>query len=144
MTTTPAPAPAVPTLFNTSPTVDRALAHIAVRDGEFLAGLIAAAMLDTVGQPAKLPELLFPDLPAEQVRQVWQTALTVGLRAGRLARAPRFHRDTLHRLQTQLADAGYTAMAHTAAHTARTAAAEAEPDHEHTPTGGDETRGGHW
>lgn len=134
------PTPAAPTPGS----VDQALARIAVRDGEFLAGLIAAGMLDTAGQPGKLPELLFPDLPAEQMRRVWQTALVVGLRAGRLSRAPRFHRDTLHRLQAQLADAGYTAMARLAEHTARRAAAEPEPDHERTPTSGDDTRGGHW
>ncbi|MGW0948460.1 hypothetical protein ACWD4O_38720 [Streptomyces sp. NPDC002623] len=143
-TTAPTPASAAPTLFGTDPTVDRALDGTAHTSAAFLAGLIAAAMLDTVGRPAKLPDLLFPDLPPEAVQRVWDTALAVGYRAGRLAVAPRFHRDTLARLRDALSDAGYTAMARTAGHTARAAAAEPEPDHERTPTGGDDTRGGHW
>ncbi|MFF1444082.1 hypothetical protein [Streptomyces sp. NPDC058295] len=138
------PAPAAPTLHGINPTVDQALADTAVTSGAYLAGLIACAMLDTAGRPDKLPEYLFPDLDPADVRRVWQAALAVGLRAGRLSNSPRFHRDTLARLQALLADAGWTAMAHTAHHAARTAATEPEPDHERTPTSSDETRGGHW
>ncbi len=43
--------------------VDQALAEQAASHGEYLAGLTARAMLDVVGQPTKLPTLLFPDLP---------------------------------------------------------------------------------
>lgn len=142
--TTPPPTTAPTTATPDQADVDQALAARAVTDGERIAGYIAAAMLDTVGQPTKLPQLLFPDLPAEQVQQVWQTALTVGLRAGRLSAAPRFYRDTLARLQTALAQAGYEAMARTAHRAATAAAAEPEPDHERSTPNGDGARGDHW
>ncbi|MDX3531951.1 hypothetical protein P1P75_37530, partial [Streptomyces sp. ID05-39B] len=141
---TPATDPADPAVPATVVDVDQALAATAVTGAERLAGLIAAAMLDTAGRPGKLPQYLYPDVPADQVRQIWQAALTVGYRAGRYATAPRFHRDTLARLQGELADAGHHAMARTVSRTLASIAAEPEPDHERTPTGGDETRGGHW
>ncbi|MEW2393105.1 hypothetical protein AB0933_32565 [Streptomyces venezuelae] len=98
---------------------DQALAERAADSGQWLAGLIATAMLDTAGRPAKLPEYLFADLglPADVIDRIWQRALAVGYRAGQLAARPRLHRDTLARLQTDLATAGYHAMAR---HTART------------------------
>lgn len=75
-----------------------------------IAGLIAAAQLDTVGSPRKLPMDLFPGADPEVVRVVWERALVVGVRAGRLMGAPRFYRDKLLRLQGVLADAGFAAM----------------------------------
>jgi hypothetical protein len=93
---------------------DTALAGRAVSSGEFLAGLIVAAELDTVGRPGKLPADLFPEFPDADpalVQAVWDRALAVGLRAGRFRGAPRFHRDTLARLQGELEAAGHAAMA---------------------------------
>lgn len=75
-----------------------------------IAGLIAAAQLDTAGSPRKLPMDLFPGADPEVVRVVWERALVVGVRAGRLMGAPRFYRDKLLRLQGVLADAGFVAM----------------------------------
>ena len=77
---------------------------------EELAGLIAAAELDTVGSPRLLPADLFPDDDPDTVRRVWARALVVGVRAGKLMQAPRFYRDKLYRLQGELAQAGYAAM----------------------------------
>lgn len=76
-----------------------------------LAGIIADAQLDTAGSPRKLPMDLFPEFPPEMVQAVWDRALVVGVRAGQLLGAPRFYRDKLARLQGELADAAYAAMA---------------------------------
>lgn len=98
------------------PAVDAVLAARAVSVGEHLAGLIAAAELDTVGSPRKLPMDLFPHPDPEVqalVMEAWRRALVVGLRAGQLMAAPRFYRDKLTRLQGQLAEAGYAAMGRT-------------------------------
>ena len=76
-----------------------------------LAGIIAAAELDTAGSPRKLPMDLFPEFPPEMVQAVWERALVVGVRAGQLMQSPRFYRDKLHRLQAELADAAYASMA---------------------------------
>ena len=124
--------------------VDQALAHTAVTAGERIAGLILAAMLDTAGRPGKLPQYLYPDVPADDVQRIFQAGVAVGYRAGRYDTAPRFHRDTLARLQGELADAGHHAMARTVTRALDSIADEPERDHERTPTGGDETRGGHW
>jgi len=93
---------------------DAVLAGRAVSSGEFLAGLILAAELDTVGRPGKLPADLFPEFPdadSALIQAVWKRALAVGLRAGQFRGAPRFHRDTLARLQGELEAAGHAAMA---------------------------------
>lgn len=90
---------------------DRLLAARAAGSGEFLAGLVAAAMLDTVGRPDRLPADLFPGLPEEAVAAVWERALAVGFRAGQFAAAPRLNRDVLARLRGELAAAGWEAMA---------------------------------
>lgn len=90
---------------------DVVLAGRAVSAGEYLAGLIAAAELDTVGTPRKLPMDLWPDADPVLVQEVWERALVVGVRAGRLMSAPRFHRDKLARLRAVLAEAGFAAMA---------------------------------
>ncbi|NUS82753.1 MAG: hypothetical protein HOY75_08365 [Streptomyces sp.] len=76
-----------------------------------IAGLIADAQLDTAGTPRKLPMDEFPDYPPEMVQAVWERALVVGMRAAELKRSPYFYRDKLHRLQGELAAAGFEAMA---------------------------------
>jgi hypothetical protein len=89
---------------------DAVLAARALREGDRIAGLIAAAELDTVGSPRKLPMDLWPDADPELVAEVWARALVVGVRAGRFMSAPRFYRDKLASLQGRLAEAGYRAM----------------------------------
>ncbi|NUQ95838.1 MAG: hypothetical protein HOY79_04515 [Streptomyces sp.] len=91
--------------------VDAVLAARNAAAAEVLAGLIAAAQLDTVGTPRKLPQDEFPDYPPEMVAEVWARALVVGMRAAELKRSPYFYRDKLERLQGELAAAGYAAMA---------------------------------
>jgi hypothetical protein len=76
-----------------------------------LVGLIAAAQLDTVGTPRKLARDLFPGVDPAVVQEIWDRSAAVHYRAGQMAGAPRFHRDTLARLQSQLAEAGFAAMA---------------------------------
>jgi hypothetical protein len=89
---------------------DLVLAGRAASTGQHLAGLIAAAQLDTVGTPRKLPMDLFPGVDAAVVQEIWDRALVVGVRAGQLMAAPRFNRDRLARLQGELAAAGHAAM----------------------------------
>jgi hypothetical protein len=90
--------------------VDFVLAGRAVSTGAHIAGLIAAAQLDTVGTPRKLPADLFPGVDPAVVQEIWDRALVVGVRAGQLMNAPRFNRDKLARLQGQLTEAGFLAM----------------------------------
>jgi hypothetical protein len=89
---------------------DVLLAGRAIVSGQYLAGLIAAAQLDTVGAPRKLPADLFPGADPVLVQEIWDRALVVGVRAGRLMGAPRFNRDKLARLQGELATAVHHAM----------------------------------
>ncbi|MFJ7023219.1 hypothetical protein ACIQUW_33145 [Streptomyces sp. NPDC101117] len=89
---------------------DEALAARHAEVADRLAGLIAAAELDTAGTPRLLPHDLFPDDDPDTVRRVWERALVVGVRAGQLMQAPRFYRDKLWRLQGELAQAGFAAM----------------------------------
>ncbi|MEU1134448.1 hypothetical protein ABZ383_32085 [Streptomyces sp. NPDC005900] len=133
--TTPETAPTPDT-----PTTDQTLTARAETSGQWIAGLIATAMLDTVATPHQLPHLLFPDIDPDTVDRIWNLALPVGYRAGQLAAAPRFHRDTLHRLQTALTDAGYTAMARLTQQTRNTLPPAHPADHETTHHG---VRGGH-
>jgi hypothetical protein len=95
---------------DTTASTDRVLAARAASHGEYLGGLLSAAMLDVVGQPAKLPELLFPDLDPDLVLRVWKAALPVGYRLGKLAERPQFDEAGLRRLRAALHDAGYRAM----------------------------------
>jgi hypothetical protein len=90
--------------------VDTVLGERARSSGEFLAGLIAAGELATVGSPRLLPQDLFPDGDPELVRVVWDRALAVGLYAGRVSVMPRFRRDELARIQEQLCAAGFRVM----------------------------------
>lgn len=91
---------------------DMVLAGRAVSTGQWIAGLIAAAQLDTVGTPRKLPADLFAhhDVDPAVVQEIWDRAVAVGVRAGRLMGAPRFNRDKLTRLQGELEGAGFAAM----------------------------------
>jgi hypothetical protein len=102
--------PAVPDAVPDAAAADAALAARARSDGEFIAGLILAGQLDTVGTPRKLPMDLWPDADPALVVEVWSRALAVGVRAGRFMSAPRFYRDKLASLQGQLAEAGFEAM----------------------------------
>lgn len=108
-----------PTPASDAAAVDQTLADRATSSGQWIAGLIAAAMLDTTGTPAKLPELTFADLnlPDETITRIWQAGLAVGYRAGLLASRPRFHRDTLTRLQNALHQAGHRTMGRLTAQT---------------------------
>ncbi|MFE7547011.1 hypothetical protein [Streptomyces gardneri] len=112
----------------TTAAVDQALAERAASSGEYLAGILAAAMLDTVGQPEKLPTLLFPDLDPDVVERVWNTALPVGVRMGKLLARPQWDEAALRRLKAALADAGYTTMSRQAARSLTTThPADTEP-----------------
>ncbi|MEE1812677.1 hypothetical protein [Streptomyces sp. BE133] len=121
MTTHHTPAPTAPVTDLTARyarLADQALADRCQSSGDYLAGLLAKGMLDAAGTPKKLPELLFPDYDPEIVRAVWETALPVGFRAGKLAGQPRWTPDALTRLRAILTDAGYEAMGALAARSA--------------------------
>ncbi|WP_030756467.1 hypothetical protein [Streptomyces sp. NRRL F-5135] len=121
-TSTGAAGPDAPTDASTGAVgpegTDRVLAERCQSSGDYLAGLIAAATLDHAGQPGKLPELLWPDAEPWLVRAVWNAALAVGYRAGRMSVRPEWTPEALARLRAQFADAGYQTMAR---HVARTA-----------------------
>jgi hypothetical protein len=136
MTTTNTAPAAEPT---PTAAVDAQLANRCADSGQWLAGLIAAGMLDTVVRPAQLATDLFPHLSEADVMAVWNRALAVGYRAGRLAQAPRFNRDTLARLHAQLAEVGHNAMAGLVAQT--TSAMPPAPEH---PADTETVRGEHW
>lgn len=98
-----------PATTHTDP--DTVLADRHTTSGQWIAGLITAAELDTLARPDRLPADLFPDAPPELVQAIWDRALVVGIRAGKYMHAPRFHRDQLARHQQALTDIGHTAMA---------------------------------
>ncbi|MFD8777487.1 hypothetical protein [Streptomyces sp. NPDC059916] len=89
---------------------DMVLAGRTAATGQYLAGLIAAAQLDTVGTPRKLARDLFPGVDPVVVQEIWDRSAAVHFRAGQMAGAPRFNRDKLARLQQQLTEAGDAAM----------------------------------
>lgn len=120
--TTPTPTPGTDTAA-----VDQALAEQCTSSGEYLAGLLAAGKLEAAGCPEKLPELLFPDLDPQVVERVWNAALPVGYRLGRLTAQPRWTPEGLNRLRTALGDAGYQAMGRLAARSANTLPPAAHP-----------------
>jgi hypothetical protein len=96
---------------DTDPTADQAVAALAASSAEHLAGVIATGMLDTVGQPARLPELLWPEADPALVRAVWDLALATGYRGGQLAGRPRWAAEELARARDALDGAGFAAMA---------------------------------
>ncbi|MGV9226363.1 hypothetical protein ACWDPF_27260 [Streptomyces albogriseolus] len=136
MTTTPftdAPAP-----FDDGPSAeeveafrvvsaDAVLAGRAMSSGEFLAGLIASAMLEQVGRPDKLPSLMWSDQDPAVVQEIWQVALAVGLHAGRRSTNARLYRDELDRVQGALRDAAFDAMAGLVSRSRRLVAPEGHP-----------------
>ncbi|MEU6054264.1 hypothetical protein ABZ829_28065 [Streptomyces xanthochromogenes] len=94
-----------------APDIDRHLAHRCASHGDYLAGLLAASLLDTVALPDRLPTALFPDTDPTTVDQIWRLALSVGFRAGRLSVRPSFTPQRLARAHADLTAAGHTAMA---------------------------------
>lgn len=153
--TSPANPPAAAAAEADPGAVDQALAERARTSADVLAGIIAASMLDTCGTPDKLPELLFPHIPPEHVRQVWQAALPVGYRAGQLTARPQWTTDGLDRLRAALYDAGYRGMGRLADRAAFAAPSralpgagvDAEPDddtHGRVDDGADSTWAGEW
>lgn len=107
MTTTPDPS--------TTAATDTALTSRARETADRLAALIAHGMLERVARPDRLPELLFPDIPADHVRRVWDAAVPVGYHAGKLAARPSWTPEALGRLRAALAEVGYTGMGRLAA-----------------------------
>lgn len=108
---------------------DQALADLATGSAEVLAGVIAAGMLDVVGQPARLPEALFPDADPVVVRAVWDLALATGYRGGQLAGRPRWAAEELDRAREALAGAGFATMAALVGRTAGTVRPRATDAH---------------
>ncbi|MFD8516498.1 hypothetical protein ACFV27_36835 [Streptomyces antimycoticus] len=96
---------------DTNPTADQAAAFLAASSAEHLAGILAEGMLDTVGQPAKLARLLFPDGDPELVDAVFKLGVATGYRGGLLAGRPRWAADELDKARSALSEAGYAAMA---------------------------------
>ena len=82
----------------------------AMSSGEFWAGLLAAAVVDTAGSPRKLPADMWPDVDPAVVQAIWDRACVVACRAAQFASTPWLHRDRLHALQAQLTEASYAAM----------------------------------
>jgi hypothetical protein len=110
--------------------VDQHLADRCTSHGDYLAGLLAAALLDTVALPDRLPTALFTDTDPHTVDAIWRLALAVGFRAGRLAVRPAFTPDHLIHIHHGLATAGYDAMARLAH---RSAHAHQPADHDQPP-----------
>lgn len=132
-TTTPSPSPSddaaeggsvlEDAVFETL-RADAVLAGRAMSSGEFLAGLIANAELETVGQPDRLARDLWPDVDPVVVQAVWDRALAVGLHAGRRSASPRLFGDEMARVSAKLSEAGYHAMAGLVARSRRLVAPE--------------------
>lgn len=112
ISTTPVPADdsAEDAAFETM-CADAVLMGRAVSSGQFLAGLLAAAELETASRPDKLPMDLFSNEDPAVVQAVWDRALAVGFQAGRVSAAPRLFRDQLDRLAGEFEAAGFEAMA---------------------------------
>lgn len=83
----------------------------AMSSGQFLAGLIATAQLETVGRPDRLPADQFSEWDPAVVQAVWDRALAVGFHAGRLSAAPRLFRDQMDRVAGAFEEVGFNAMA---------------------------------
>jgi hypothetical protein len=98
--------------------VDLVLTERCESSGQYLAGLLAAGTLDSVGRPGKLPELMFSGMNPWDVRTVWDAALAVGYRAGKLAGRPDWTTEGFDRLRAALYEAGYQGMARLADRTA--------------------------
>lgn len=81
--------------------------------GDYLAGLIASGMLETVGRPDKLPELMWPHVDPELVRTIWEAGVAAGFTAGQTSGRPQWASERLNRARTALQEAGYQGMART-------------------------------
>jgi hypothetical protein len=91
--------------------VDAVSAGRVMSSGAYLAGLLAAAQVDTAGTPRKLPADLWPEVDPVVVQEIWDRACVVAWRAAQYAGSAWLHRETLAGLQTQLEEAGHVAMA---------------------------------
>ena len=98
----------------------------ALNSGEFWAGLLAAALVDTAGSPRKLPADMWPDVDPVVVQEIWDRACVVATRASQFALSPWLHRDRLESLRGQLTQAGYEAMGGSVARSLRLVAPVAE------------------
>ena len=94
-----------------APPVDVVLAGRHVSAGAYLAGLMAAAELETVGRVDRLPRDLFPDADPVLVQAVWDRACAVVWRAAERYFAARQDPAVLRELQAGLEAAAYHAMA---------------------------------
>lgn len=90
---------------------DAVLAGRAMSSGEYLAGVLAAAEVDTVGSVRKLPADTWPDVDPLVVQEIWDRACVVAWRAAQYAGSGWLHRETLAAAQERLAAAGFHAMA---------------------------------
>jgi hypothetical protein len=114
--TTPSTAAAVPVSDEEAAEfevmrADAVLAGRVMSSGQYLAGLLAAAVVDTVGSPRKLPAELWPDVDPVVVQEIWDRACVVAWRASQFAGSAWQHRETLGAAQAQLVEAGHVAMA---------------------------------
>lgn len=94
-------------------TVQADMAHAgrALMTAEYWRGLILAGQAQAAGAPGKLPADLFPGVDPVVVQEVWDRAFAVGFQTAKLAARPYLRRDQLARIQGELAEAGYAAMA---------------------------------
>ncbi len=115
---------------------DAVLTGRAMSSGEYLAGILAAAELDTAGTVRKLPMDLWPDEDPAVVQAVWDRAVVVAWRAAQIALTPWLHRDRLQDLQAALTEAGFHAMGGSVARSRRLVV-RAEVEH---PVDGEEPR----
>jgi hypothetical protein len=109
----------------------------AMSSGEFWAGLLAAALVDTAGSPRKLPRDMWPDEDPVVVQEIWDRACAVVSRAAVFASSPWLYRDRLQSVQEALTQAGFHAMAGSVHRSVRLAAREGRSH----PADGDEARG---
>lgn len=104
-----------------APPVDEVLAGRHVSAGAYLAGLMAAAQLETVGRVDRLPRDLFPDADPDLVQAVWERACAVVWRAAERYFAARQDPVVLRELQAGLEAAAHHAMAGLVGEAARVA-----------------------
>jgi hypothetical protein len=90
---------------------DAVLTGRANSSGQYLAGLLANAELETAGRPSKLPADLFPDVDPAVVQAIWDRGVAVGFHAGRVSSSPRLFRDQMDRVAGAFEQAAFNAMA---------------------------------
>jgi hypothetical protein len=91
--------------------VDLVLAGRHVSTGQYLAGLMAAAELETAGRVDRLPRDVFPDGDPVVVQEVWDRACAVAWRAAERYFTARQDPAVLAELRAGLEEAGHHAMA---------------------------------